>query len=69
MNDIGWKTNYFKSSEVFMLGYVCGSFVYPQFYGQSGRRLKMITYTYSNTFFGNRLRCIIKIIMVDIFLS
>ena len=32
MYQIGWKANYFKSSDVSMLGHGCGFSQFPQFY-------------------------------------
>ena len=32
MHKIGWKSRYFKSADVSMLGHGCGVSKYPQFY-------------------------------------
>ena len=32
MHNLGWKVQYFKSSDVSMLGHGCGVSQYPQFY-------------------------------------
>ena len=34
MHKLGWKGQYFKSTDVSMFGHGCGDSQYPQFYGK-----------------------------------
>ena len=44
MNDIGWRNNYFKSAEVYLLRHGCGASIYTQFYDQRDKIFKIIPY-------------------------
>ena len=52
MYNIGWKDNYFRSAEVYMIVNGCGYSIYPQFYDIIDRTFKNIPPTYSNYVFG-----------------
>ena len=45
MHKIGWKTQYFKSSDVSMLGHGCGVSQYPQFY-DTNKKNQMLSRLY-----------------------
>ena len=45
---------FLKSGEVSMLKNICGVLIYPQFYDQIYRRLKMLPHTYIYCYVGTK---------------
>ena len=60
MHDNGWKDNYFKLAEVSMIGHVCGTSVYTQFYDQIDKICKIISRPYTGSCFGTKIYKLLK---------
>ena len=52
MHKNGWKTQYFKSADVSMLGHGCGVSQYPQFYDTNKKQYQMLPRPYLGSYSG-----------------
>ena len=54
MHNLGWKAQFFKSTDVSMLGCGCGVSQYPQFYDRIKSIYQMLTCPYVGSYSGEK---------------
>ena len=52
LHDVGWKTRFSASADVYMLGYGYGVSQYPQFYYQELKKYQVLPHPYLVSFEG-----------------